>query len=42
MFSYFSLRLPKELKNKLSSIAKSRGVSLNGLIVSILWKCDEF
>ena len=33
----FTLRIPKELKVKLESQRKQRGVSLNSLVLQILW-----
>lgn len=37
MYSYFSLRMPVELKDRLSNEAKSKGISINALILQILW-----
>lgn len=36
-----TLRLPKELYEKLKKLAKSRGMTLNGLVVSILWNIEK-
>lgn len=33
-----TIRLPKELHTRLRKLAKSRGMTLNGFIVSVLWK----
>lgn len=34
----YLLSIPKELKNKLKEMADKKGVSLNALIVDILWR----
>jgi hypothetical protein len=37
----YLLRLPENLKTALKSIAKQRGVTINGLIVDWLWRALE-
>lgn len=37
----FTLRLPIELYRKVKAVAGKRGVTMNGLIISLLWEVVE-
>lgn len=37
----FTLRMTKELKERLDESRKQRGMSLNALVVQILWEWQE-
>lgn len=36
-----TLRLPEELYRRLKEVAKQQGVSVNSLVVMLLWKAVE-
>ena len=36
-----TLRLPEELYRKLKETAKTRGMTLNAVVISVLWKMDS-
>ena len=36
-----TLRLPEELYQRLKEVAKQQGVSVNSLVVMILWRAEE-
>lgn len=35
-----TLRLPDELYRRLKETAKARGMTLNAIVISVLWKTD--
>ena len=36
-----TLRLPDELYRRLKETAKARGMTLNAIVISVLWKMDD-